>query len=136
MGGDFSKFYLPTNYAMWIRQTGFKKINTINDGPINDAPMNEDIYKKYILDDLSRNNIKEIADYYADAELKIKENKQMFLSLFLDPENDIDNIAPCILYDHLVGNIFCKFWIELIDQPRESILTYYKINEPNVKQPS
>jgi hypothetical protein len=126
MGNIYNKSYFPSGYGEWISETGLQNQH------INyDDPMNQEIYDKYITDNDYRDKIKEIAKHYTDSVDQIKNDKELFLSGI---EGIDSTLYPRVLYDYFVGKTFSDFWLNLIDQPRESIQKYYRDNVPNVEQ--
>ena len=122
MGQIYSRTYFPTGYMEWI---GLTKLGS------NENTMTEEDYNTFIINPKHRETIMSICDSYSESKQKIKKDMIGFLKEIIagDPYASSNRIV----YDIFVGNVFCNFWLKLIDQPMETINKYYTDNVPKVE---
>ncbi len=119
MGGMYARTYFPTGYSEWVSDSKIEDLT--------DEPMSQALYDIYAIQ--YRDQIKEIAQHYDKCEQQIKTDMDKFIS-----DNKSFRISVNrIIYDHLIGKRICDFWIELIEQPRESVKFFYKENRPKIE---
>ena len=122
MGQIYSRTYFPTGYSEWIVKT---KLHSEKD------KMSKEDYNTYVINQNYRKIITSIYQNYSEAEQKLKTDMNGFLEDKKRQNTHVSNGR--IIYDILVGNVFCNFWMKLINQPLETINRYYINNVPNVE---
>lgn len=123
MGNIYAKTYFPYGYIGWINST------EIDENP--DVAMDEKTYETFVIDPESREIIKRISETYQKEVSDLETSIEDFL---LDQCKQKPEIAVNrLVYDSLIANRLCHFWLTLIDQPRESIKTFFKENKPKVE---
>lgn len=124
MGGIYSRTYFPHGYQDWISATDLE-----NDD--DESTMTEETYNAYITDLESRKGIEAIAQNYKETAQYISNDRQKYLEEIHKEKIEISDER--LIYDPLVSNIICDFWLELINQPRETIKQYFKEKRPCIE---
>lgn len=123
MGQVYAKTYFPPGYFEWLDKTGIK----------NDGEMNEEIYNNYITNQDCVNTISEISKYYAELVAKADSDINTYISYLSEQDTEASMLRR--IYGPLIANEICKFWLELIKQPKETIKNYYQTNKStNIEQ--
>jgi len=133
MGQVYAKTYFPQGYEEWVTGTKIRSSTLIPGTDIMEKDkMSAEDYERYVSDPQSREIIKFVAAYHTDAELKIRNDLKAFLK---EMKRENPNIPQSrIIYDSLVGKVLCDFWLDLIEQPLETINKYYADNVPSVEK--
>lgn len=115
------KTYYPIGFIEWLEES---KICYDTD-----IIMDLITYNGYILDLEIRNIIFGISEFYNGITKEIiNDNFKYIFKYNKKYEIPIERS----IYDPLVANIICKFWLQLINQPRETIKEYYKQNKLDI----
>lgn len=123
MGGVYTKSYFPNGYEAWVSES----LITEN----NDEIMDEKTYENYVSNTNSREIIKQISEAYEKNVLAFETNMENFLLEQSQQNSEISHNR--LVYDSLIANKMCQFWLTLIDQPRETIKIYFNENRPKVE---
>lgn len=119
MGQIYVKSYFPQGYAEWIDKTG-----------LVEGTLTKESYDEWFTDPDYRKTIEQICAHYETEDIALRANMDNFLA-----ERTEDQRSPNrIVYDTLVGKVFCDFWIGLIDQPIDLIGQFYAANVPKVEE--
>ncbi len=120
MGNVYTRSYFPTGWEEWIEKTKMTNYDVL---------MDDEAYNEYVID--SKKQILEIAKSYSE---DIKSLETDINAFIVNQQKVNPEIAEGrYVYDTLVGNIFCEFWIKLIEQPKDNIKEYFKNNIPKVE---
>lgn len=119
MGQVYAKTYFPSGYHEWLSKTNMD----------NNEEISEEIYNSCVINEHWVNTINQIATHYSELVAKADSNIDDYIS-YLSQEESEASMGRRI-YDPLIANEICKFWLELIKQPKENIKNYYKLNKPN-----
>ena len=113
--------YWPEGWMTWIRETGMK----------NEQLMPQDVFEENISDEKAKLRILALKKRYDSCEQEIKTDRKKFIN-GMQKKYNIE--GSMVIYDHLISKIFCDFWKELIEQPRETIKSYYKQHVPKIEE--
>ena len=126
MGNVYARTYFPVGYSEWTTALGLTSELLKSESVV---PIDQKLYDEYVTSAESRKKIMEIAEAYDAQVIKISTN----MDLFLEETAKSEIAENRLVYDSCVAKVFCDFWLKLIDQPIESIQSFYKSNVPNVE---
>ena len=132
MGQVYAKTFFPQGYSEWIDKTKLQSETLIPGTDIFEKDkMTIEDYNQYVVDPYAREIIKQLQNMYNEQASQIKDDMNEFIKSHPAKDRISSNR---IIYDSLVGKVFCDFWMNLIDQPLETINKYYADNVPNVEK--
>lgn len=134
MGQVFARTYFPNGWSEFVNRMQLEDVG------IDMPPENE--YNFFVNEEESQKMLNEIFTHYTELRELADKDVSLYIEKVTNEVDDDDDKSGLghrksigrRVYDPLVAERYCRFWKELLKQPRENMKTFYYEGRPKAEE--